>query len=55
MRPRRLARLLDAVRPRLAEGAEVSIEANPGTGSRPPGAGRRARDGRDTAVGGRTR
>ncbi len=31
MRPRRLARLLDAVRPRLAAGAEVSIEANPET------------------------
>jgi oxygen-independent coproporphyrinogen-3 oxidase len=31
MRPRRLARLLDAIRPRMAEGAEVSIEANPET------------------------
>jgi oxygen-independent coproporphyrinogen III oxidase len=31
MRPRRIARLLDAVRPRLAEGAEVTIEANPET------------------------
>jgi putative oxygen-independent coproporphyrinogen III oxidase len=31
MRPRRLARLLDAIRPRLSDGAEVSIEANPET------------------------
>ena len=31
MRPRRLRRLLDAIRPRLAAGAEVSIEANPET------------------------
>jgi oxygen-independent coproporphyrinogen-3 oxidase len=31
MRPRRLRRLLDALRPRLAAGAEVSIEANPET------------------------
>jgi oxygen-independent coproporphyrinogen-3 oxidase len=31
MRPRRIGRLLDAVRPRLAEGAEVTIEANPET------------------------
>jgi putative oxygen-independent coproporphyrinogen III oxidase len=31
MRPRRIARLLEAVRPRLAEGAEVTIEANPET------------------------
>jgi oxygen-independent coproporphyrinogen-3 oxidase len=31
MRPRRIARLLDALRPRMAEGAEVSIEANPET------------------------
>ncbi|HEX2503803.1 MAG TPA: radical SAM family heme chaperone HemW [Miltoncostaeaceae bacterium] len=31
MRPRRLARLLDALRPRMAEGAEVTIEANPET------------------------
>lgn len=31
MRPRRLRRLLDALRPRLADGAEVSVEANPET------------------------
>lgn len=31
MRPRRLAALLERVRPRLAEGAEVSVEANPET------------------------
>lgn len=31
MRPRRLRALLDDIRPRLAEGAEVSIEANPET------------------------
>jgi oxygen-independent coproporphyrinogen-3 oxidase len=31
MRPRRLSRLLDAIRPHLADGAEVSIEANPET------------------------
>lgn len=31
MRPRRLARLLDAIRPHLADGAEVSVEANPET------------------------
>lgn len=31
MRPRRLRTLLDDIRPRLAEGAEVSIEANPET------------------------
>jgi oxygen-independent coproporphyrinogen-3 oxidase len=31
MRPRRLRRLLDALRPRLAPGAEVSVEANPET------------------------
>ena len=34
MRPRRLGRLLDAIRPRLADGAEVSIEANPETVNR---------------------
>jgi len=31
MRPRRLGRLLDAIRPRLADRAEVSVEANPET------------------------
>jgi oxygen-independent coproporphyrinogen-3 oxidase len=31
MRPRRIARLLDALAPRLAPGAEVTIEANPET------------------------
>jgi putative oxygen-independent coproporphyrinogen III oxidase len=31
MRPRRLARLMGAIRPRLAPGAEVSVEANPET------------------------
>ena len=31
MRPRRIARLMDAIRPHLAPGAEVSIEANPET------------------------
>jgi oxygen-independent coproporphyrinogen-3 oxidase len=31
MRPRRLARLMERIRPRLAPGAEVSIEANPET------------------------
>lgn len=31
MRPRRIARLMDAVRPHLAPGAEVSMEANPET------------------------
>ncbi len=31
MRPRRLRRLLDAIRPRLAPGAEVTAEANPET------------------------
>ena len=31
MRPRRLARLMDRIRPHLADGAEVSIEANPET------------------------
>ncbi|MGD9694403.1 MAG: radical SAM family heme chaperone HemW [Thermoleophilia bacterium] len=31
MRPRRLARLLDRLRPLLADGAEVSVEANPET------------------------
>jgi putative oxygen-independent coproporphyrinogen III oxidase len=35
MRPRRLRRLMDAVRPHLAEGAEVTIEANPETVDRP--------------------
>ena len=42
MRPRRLARLLDAVRPHLADGAEVSIEANPETVDRRQLAGLRA-------------
>jgi oxygen-independent coproporphyrinogen-3 oxidase len=31
MRPRRIARLLDALRPHMTDGAEVSIEANPET------------------------
>ena len=35
MRPRRLRRLMDAIRPHLAEGAEVTIEANPETVDRP--------------------
>jgi oxygen-independent coproporphyrinogen-3 oxidase len=31
MRPGRIARLLDAIRPSIADGAEISIEANPET------------------------
>ena len=35
MRPRRLRRLMEAIGPHLAEGAEVTIEANPETVDRP--------------------
>jgi oxygen-independent coproporphyrinogen-3 oxidase len=35
MRPRRLERLMERIRPLLADGAEVSIEANPETVDRP--------------------